>query len=249
MKSSLVRCWDTENPLYIRYHDEEWGTPVHDDKKLFELLVLEGFQAGLTWELILKRREALRKAFADFNPTTIAKFSKAEAETILKNPDVIRNKAKILATINNAARFIQIQNEFGSFDRFIWQFVHGKPIDHGFKSMSEMPPQTDESRAMSKELKKRGFKFVGPTICYAFMQAVGMVNDHLITCFRHNQIQKQTQTPSPTWHQKSFLNKAVSSLLKKDYSFFRKARFAKNVDRLTKTTNSNSMPQFSSYIC
>ena len=190
MKPQQVRCWKTENPLYIRYHDEEWGVPVHDDKKLFELLVLEGFQAWLTWELILKRREAFRKALADFNPITIAKFSTADAEDILKNPDVIRNRAKIQATINNAKRFIQIQNEFGSFDRFIWQFVNGKPIDHAFKSMSEMPPQTDESRAMSKELKKQGFKFVGPTICYAFMQAVGMVNDHLITCFRYKQIQK-----------------------------------------------------------
>jgi DNA-3-methyladenine glycosylase I len=193
MKPQLVRCWDTENPLYIRYHDEEWGVPVHDDTRLFEFLVLEGFQAGLTWELILKRREALREAFADFNPATIAKFSAAEVENILKNPNVIRNKAKIHATINNANRFIQIQKEFGSFDRFIWQFVKEKPIGHAFKSMSEMPPQTDESQAMSKELKKRGFKFVGPTICYAFMQAVGMVNDHLTTCFRYNQIQKQAQ--------------------------------------------------------
>jgi len=192
MKPQQVRCWDTENSLYIRYHDEEWGVPVHDDKKLFELLVLEGFQAGLTWELILKRREALRKAFADFDPATIAKFSIAEAENILKNPNAIRNKSKIHATINNATRFIQIQNEFGSFDRFIWQFVNGKPIDHAFKSMSDMPSQTDESRAMSKELKERGFKFVGPTICYAFMQAVGMVNDHLITCFRYKQIKKRT---------------------------------------------------------
>jgi DNA-3-methyladenine glycosylase I len=192
MKPQQVRCWKTENPLYIRYHDEEWGVPVHDDKKLFELLVLEGFQAGLTWELILKRREAFRKALADFNPITIAKFSTAEAENILKNPEVIRNRAKIQATINNAKRFIQIQNEFGSFDMFIWQFVNGKPIDHAFKSMSEMQPQTDESRAMSKELKKLGFKFVGPTICYAFMQAVGMVNDHLITCFRYKQIQKRS---------------------------------------------------------
>jgi DNA-3-methyladenine glycosylase I len=190
MKPNLVRCWDTENPLYIRYHDEEWGVPVHNDKKLFELLVLEGFQAGLTWALILKRREAFKKAFADFAPKTVAKYTAAEVERILKNPNVIRNKAKIYATINNANRLIQIQNEFGSFDRFIWQFVNGKPIDHGFKSMSEMPSQTDESRTMSKELKRRGFKFVGPTICYAFMQAVGMVNDHLITCFRHNQIKQ-----------------------------------------------------------
>lgn len=191
MKPQLVRCWKTENPLYIRYHDEEWGVPLHDDKKLFELLVLEGFQAGLTWELILKRRKALRKAFADFHPATVAKFSKAEAENILKNPDVIRNKAKIQATINNAIQFIQIQNEFGSFDTFIWQFVHGKPIDHAFKSMSDLPSQSEESSDMSKELKRRGFKFVGPTICYAFMQGAGMVNDHLTLCFRYGQIQKR----------------------------------------------------------
>jgi DNA-3-methyladenine glycosylase I len=193
MKPQLVRCWNTANPLYIKYHDEEWGVPVHSDKKLFELLVLEGFQAGLTWELILKRREALKEAFADFNSATVAKFSTAEADDILKNSNVVRNKAKIQAAINNANRFIQIQKEFGYFDRFIWQFVKEKPIGHAFKSMSEMPPQTDESQAMSKELKKRGFKFVGPTICYAFMQAVGMVNDHLITCFRYSQIQKQAQ--------------------------------------------------------
>jgi DNA-3-methyladenine glycosylase I len=190
MKPKLVRCWNTVNPLYIKYHDEEWGVPVHDDEKLFEMLVLEGYQAGLTWELILKRRDALKEAFANLNPVAVANFSAADAEEILKNPLVIRNRAKIHATINNAKRFIQIQNEFGSFDKFIWQFVNGTPTDHAFKSMSEMPPQTEESRAMSKELKKRGFKFVGPTICYAFMQAVGMVNDHLTNCFRYKQVQK-----------------------------------------------------------
>jgi len=194
MKPQLVRCWNTEDPLYIKYHDEEWGVPVHNDKKLFELLVLEGFQAGLTWELILKRREAFRKAFVNFNPATIAKFSIVQAEEIVKNPAIIRNKAKIQATINNANRFIQIQNEFGSFDKFIWKFVNGKPIDHALKSMSQMPSQTPESQVMSKALKKLGFKFVGPTICYAFMQAVGMVNDHLVTCFRYNQIQKQSSS-------------------------------------------------------
>ena len=151
------------------------------------MLVLEGFQAGLTWEMILKRRDALRKAFADFDPKIVAKFSTAEVEELLRNPDVIRNKAKIIAAINNASRFIELQKEFGSFDKFIWQFVEGKQIVNAFKSMSEMPSNTDESRAMGKELKKRGFKFVGPTICYAFMQAVGMVNDHLVCCFRNGQ--------------------------------------------------------------
>lgn len=193
MEPKPTRCWSTQNPLYIRYHDEEWGVPVHDDQRLFEFLILEGFQAGLTWELILKRREALRKAFADFNPKIIAKFTTEETENILKKPNVIRNKAKINATINNAQRFLQIQHEFGSFDKFIWQFVNDKPKNHDLESMSEMPSQTEESCAMSKELKKQGFKFVGPTICYAFMQAVGMVNDHITSCFRHSQVQKESQ--------------------------------------------------------
>ncbi len=190
MESNPNRCWSTQNPLYLRYHDEEWGVPVHDDQKLFEMLSLEGFQAGLTWELILKRREALNKAFADFSPKVVAKYTTKDMENILRNPAVIRNRAKVSATINNAQIFLRIQNELGSFDKFIWQFVNGKPIDHGFQSMSEMTPQTEESCTMSKELKKQGFKFVGPTICYAFMQAVGMVNDHLTSCFRHGQIQK-----------------------------------------------------------
>jgi DNA-3-methyladenine glycosylase I len=190
MASKPIRCWSTQNPQYIKYHDEEWGAPVHDDRKLFELLTLEGFQAGLTWELILKRREALRQAFAGFDPEKVARFSEAQVEKLLGNPNIIRNRAKILAAINNAARFLELQKEFGSFDRFIWQFVNGKPLDHAFNSFSQMPAQTGESLAMSKELKKRGLKFVGPTICYAFMQAVGMVNDHLVSCFRYGQLHK-----------------------------------------------------------
>jgi DNA-3-methyladenine glycosylase I len=190
MESKSNRCWSTQNPLYLRYHDEEWGVPVHDDQKLFEMLILEGFQAGLTWELILRRRETLKKAFADFSPKVVAEYTAKDVENTLKDPGVIRNRAKVSATINNAQIFLRIQNELGSFDKFIWQFVNGKPIDHSFQSMSEMPAQTEESGAMSKELKKQGFKFVGPTICYAFMQAVGMVNDHLTSCFRHSQIQK-----------------------------------------------------------
>jgi len=190
MESNRNRCWSTRNPLYIRYHDEEWGVPVHDDQKLFEMLTLEGFQAGLTWELVLKRREALKKAFADFSPKVVAEYTEKDAENILKDPGVIRNRAKVNATINNARIFLRIQRELGSFDKFIWRFVNGKPIDHGFQLMSEMPAQTEESRDMSKELRKQGFKFVGPTICYAFMQAVGMVNDHLTSCFRYSQIKK-----------------------------------------------------------
>jgi DNA-3-methyladenine glycosylase I len=188
MGPKLIRCWTSDNPLYLRYHDEEWGVPLHDDVRLFELLVLEGFQAGLTWELVLKRREALRKAFAGFNPARIAKFTHADVESLLKNAEIIRNKAKILATIGNARLFLEVRKEFGSFEAFIWRFVQGKTINHAFKDWAEMPPETEESRAMSKELKRRGFKFVGPTICYAFMQAVGMVNDHLISCFRYGQI-------------------------------------------------------------
>jgi DNA-3-methyladenine glycosylase I len=188
-----IRCWSTQNPLYIKYHDEEWGTPVHDDRKLFELLALEGFQAGLTWELILKRRTALKEAFADFDLEKVAKYTVTKIQETLSNPKVIHNRAKVQATVNNAQKFIQIQNEFGSFDEFIWKYVNGKPLDHALKSMAEMPAQTEESRAMSKELKKRGFKFVGPTICYAFMQAVGMVNDHLTSCFRYKQINGQNK--------------------------------------------------------
>jgi len=191
MKPTQVRCWSTQNPLYIKYHDEEWGTPIHDDRKLFELLTLEGFQAGLTWELILKRRTALREAFADFDPEKVAKYTVTQIQETLTKPQVIRNKAKIHSTVSNAQRFLEIQSELGSFDKFIWQFVNGKPIDHKLKLMTEMPAETEESRAMSKELKKRGFKFVGPKICYAFMQAVGMVNDHLTSCFRYMQINRE----------------------------------------------------------
>jgi DNA-3-methyladenine glycosylase I len=193
MSSESTRCWSTKNPLYIKYHDDEWGVPLHEDNKLFELLILEGFQAGLTWELILNRREALDKAFANFNPRKVAKFTQDDVEQLLNNPKVIRNRLKIQAAITNAQKFLQIQKEYGSFDKFIWQFVNQKPITHNFKNWEEMPAQTKESESMSKELKKLGFKFVGPTICYAFMQAVGMVNDHLTTCFRYKQIKDSTQ--------------------------------------------------------
>jgi len=188
MKSKLKRCWNTDNPLYVKYHDEEWGVPVHDDRTLFEFLTLEGFQAGLTWELILKRREALRKAFDNFNPEKIAGYSDEDVKRLMANPNVIRNRAKILATINNALRLKEVQKEFGSFDAFVWKFVQGKTLNNAFTDFSNMPAETEESKTMSKEMKKRGFKFVGPTICYAFMQAVGLVNDHLIDCFRCSQI-------------------------------------------------------------
>jgi DNA-3-methyladenine glycosylase I len=190
MEKKLIRCWDTDNPLYVKYHDEEWGTPVHDDRTLFEFLTLEGFQAGLTWELILKRRVALRKAFDNFNAERIARYMDEDVERLMNDPGVIRNRAKILAAINNAGRFREVRKEFGSFDAFIWKFVHGRTINHALGDFSNLPAESEESRAMSRELKKRGFKFVGPTICYAFMQAVGMVNDHLVHCFRHDQIKR-----------------------------------------------------------
>jgi len=192
MEKKPIRCWDTNNPLYVKYHDEEWGTPVHDDRTLFEFLTLEGFQAGLTWELILRRRVALRKAFDNFNPEKIVRYTAEDLERLMNDPGVIRNRAKILAAINNAERFIEVRKEFGSFDVFIWKFVQGKTINHALRDFSNLPAESEESRAMSRELKKRGFKFVGPTICYAFMQAVGMVNDHLVHCFRHDQIKRLT---------------------------------------------------------
>jgi len=190
MKKKTTRCWDTDNPLYVKYHDEEWGTPVHDDRTLFEFLTLEGFQAGLTWELILKRRATLRRAFDNFNPEKIARYGDEDVERLINDPGVIRNRAKILAAINNAKRFIEVRKEFGSFDAFIWKFVQGRTINNALRNFSNVPAESEESRAMSKELKKREFKFVGPTICYAFMQAVGMVNDHLVQCFRHDQIKR-----------------------------------------------------------
>jgi DNA-3-methyladenine glycosylase I len=190
MSATLKRCWNTEKPLYMKYHDEEWGVPLHDDKKLFEFLILEGFQAGLSWWIILERRNAFREAFDNFNPEKIAKYSPENLNRIMNSPGVIKNKAKILSAVTNAQQFLKIQKEFGSFNAFIWQFVNGKTINNNLKSSAEIPAETEESRAMSRELKNRGFKFVGPTICYAFMQAVGLVNDHLIGCFRHEQILK-----------------------------------------------------------
>jgi DNA-3-methyladenine glycosylase I len=192
MKHDLSRCWKTDDPLYIKYHDREWGVPVHDDQTLFEFLTLEGFQAGLTWELILRRREALRKAFDNFNVSKIAKYTDEDVKRLMNNPNVIRNRAKISATINNALRFKEVRKESGSFDAFIWKFVEGKTINNAFTDFSNMPAETELSKAISKELKMRGFKFVGPTICYAFMQAVGLVNDHLVHCFRYSEIKNAT---------------------------------------------------------
>jgi DNA-3-methyladenine glycosylase I len=183
------RCeWCGDDPLYVAYHDDEWGVPVHDDRHLFEMLILEGAQAGLSWSTILKKRENYRKAFDRFDARKIAKYDKAKVAKLLADPGIVRNRLKIGATIQNAHAFLEVQKEFGSFDRYIWQFVEGKPKKNKWKSLKEIPPKTTESDAMSKDLKKRGFSFVGSTICYAFMQAVGMVNDHVVTCFRYREV-------------------------------------------------------------
>jgi DNA-3-methyladenine glycosylase I len=188
MKSKKIRCWETKNPLYNKYHDEEWGVPVHDDRKLFEFLVLETFQAGLTWELILNRRESFREAFDNFEPIIVATYSDEKINELLNNPKIIRNRLKIESSINNAIRVLEIQKQDGSFNNFIWDFVGGKTINNKFVRLNDLPSKSKESVNMSQEMKKRGFKFIGPTICYAFMQAVGLVNDHLTNCFRKNEI-------------------------------------------------------------
>lgn len=190
MSSEAKRCWNTNKPLYIKYHDEEWGVPVHDDRQHFEFLVLDGFQAGLSWWIILERREKLRQAFDDFNPEKIARYVQADLDRLMKADGMIKNRAKIAAAVTNAQAFLKIQQEFGSFDTFIWRFTGGKTKHNTFSKLEELPPETEESHAMSKDLKARGFKFVGPTICYGYMQAAGLVNDHLVCCFRYEQIRK-----------------------------------------------------------
>ena len=187
-----MRCqWATmdSNPLMVEYHDKEWGVPVHDDRTLFEFLVLEGAQAGLSWQTVLNKRENYRKAFHTFELAKVARYNnKKDVQRLLRDPGIIRNRLKIQATINNAKQILGIRKEFDSFDKYIWGFVGGKPIKHRFESLNEIPATTRESDAMSKDLRKRGLRFVGPTICYAFMQAVGMVNDHTIECFRYDAV-------------------------------------------------------------
>ena len=183
MKTRCAWC-PSDNPLYIRYHDEEWGVPVHDDRKLFEMLILEGAQAGLSWLTILKRRDGYREAFDHFDVKKIARYDKRKMAALLKNPGIIRNRLKIAATVANAQAFLAAQKEHGTFNRYIWSFVGGKPRRNHRKSGEQLPAQTPEAEAMSADLKKRGFRFIGPTICYAFMQAVGMVDDHTANCFR-----------------------------------------------------------------
>jgi DNA-3-methyladenine glycosylase I len=178
------RCgWLNDDPLYIRYHDEEWGVPVHDDRKLFEMLILEGAQAGLSWYTILKKREHYRAAFDQFDPVKVAAYDEEKIKELLGNEGIVRNRLKVESAVTNAKAFLQVQKEFGSFDRYIWSFVGGKPIRNHWNELKEVPASTPESDKMSKDLKKRGFRFVGTTICYAFMQAVGMVNDHTKQCF------------------------------------------------------------------
>jgi DNA-3-methyladenine glycosylase I len=187
-----IRCaWGTEDSLYLEYHDQEWGVPIHNDRKLFEFLVLAGAQAGLSWLIILKKRENFRKAFDNFDAKRIAQYNEKKIQQLLSDEGIIRNRRKIEAAIQNARAFLAVQKEFGSFDTYIWQFVGGKPRQNAWKTLKEIPSQTEESEAMSKDLIKRGFKFVGSTICYAFMQAVGMVNDHTMDCFRYAEINKQ----------------------------------------------------------
>lgn len=185
----MNRCgWVHDDPLEIDYHDCEWGVPLHDEQRLFEFLILEGAQAGLSWYTILTKREGYRKAFDNFDYTQIAQYSSQKIESLLFDTNIIRNRLKIHATVTNAQAFMEIQSEFGSFDTYIWQFVEGQPQQNHWKSLQEIPAETPTSQAMSKDLKKRGFKFVGPTICYAFMQATGMVNDHTVDCFRHKEL-------------------------------------------------------------
>ena len=189
---TLTRCSWATNALLTQYHDEEWGVPVHDDRRLFEFLILEGAQAGLSWNTILQKREAFRMAFDHFNPALIAGYDERNVKALLNNPGIIRNRLKIQAAISNARAFLLVQEEAGSFDEYIWQFVKGRPFRNRWTSPQDVPCQTPASEAMSRDLKRRGFTFVGSIICYAFMQAVGMVNDHTTDCFRHSQL------PSPT---------------------------------------------------
>ncbi len=184
----MRRCEWATNELSIRYHDEEWGVPVHDDRRLFEFLILEGAQAGLSWDTILKKRENYRTAFDNFDATVIAKYGRRKVEKLLADPGIVRNRLKVASAVQNAKAVLAVQEEFGSFDAYVWRFVSGRPRTNAWRSSKNVPAHTPESDAMSRDLKRRGFKFVGSTICYAFMQAVGMVNDHTVDCFRHGQI-------------------------------------------------------------
>jgi DNA-3-methyladenine glycosylase I len=189
----MQRCTWPGTDLDIAYHDAEWGVPVHDDRTLFEFLTLEGAQAGLSWSTVLKKRDNYRKAFAGFDPERVARFPKSKIERLMLDPGIIRNRLKIESTVSNARAFLGVQKEFGSFDSYIWGFVDGRPIQNSWKSLREIPASTPVSDAMSKDLKRHGFRFVGTTICYAFMQAVGLVNDHIVSCFRYDQVRQLSE--------------------------------------------------------
>jgi len=185
------RCgWSTGSQLYLAYHDQEWGTPLHDERKLFEMLILEGAQAGLSWSTILNKRQGYLQAFANFEPEQVARYDERKCAELMENPAIVRNRLKISAAIENARAFLEIQSRYGSFDTYIWQFVNGQPIQNSWSALSEIPASTAVSDAMSKALRKAGFRFVGSTICYAYMQAIGMVNDHITTCFRWPEVRQ-----------------------------------------------------------
>lgn len=184
----IVRCHWATNELNIRYHDEEWGVPVHDDNRWFEFLTLEGAQAGLSWDTILQKRGRYREVFRGFDATVVARFTAKDVRRLMKDPGIVRNRLKIESTLSNARAFLELQNEFGSFDAYIWKFVGGAPVQNNHKTHKALPAETALSKALSKDLQKRGFRFVGPTICYALMQATGIVNDHLVTCFRYKEL-------------------------------------------------------------
>lgn len=202
---TVSRCpWGTSDPLYIAYHDQEWGVPVHDDRTLFEFLVLEGAQAGLSWITILRKRETYRSAFADFDAEQVACFDQSKVEELLANPGIVRNRRKVESAIGNARAFLAVCEEYGSFDTYIWSFVDGQPICNAWKTLEEMPASTPLSEAISKDLRRRGFNFVGPTIIYAHMQATGMVNDHLVDCFRYDELRRSgasEKQPKPSAHE------------------------------------------------
>lgn len=189
--TNLVRCHWAKKQINIPYHDEEWGVPVHDDRLLFEFLILEGAQAGLSWDTILAKRACYREVFDNFDANKVARYDKKKVQALLKDAGIVRNRLKITSAISNAQAFLKVGEEFGSFDKYLWQFVDGKPLQNAWKLHKQVPAKTKESDAMSKDLQKRGFRFVGSTICYAFMQAVGMVNDHLITCFRYSEVSRK----------------------------------------------------------
>jgi len=191
MAENLIRCdWSVGHPLMIQYHDTEWGVPVHDDRKLFEFLVLDAMQAGLSWRTVLHKRQKFRKAFDNFDAEKVARYSEKRVAKLLQDPGIIRNRLKVHSAVTNARAMLAAQEQFGSFDRYIWQFVGGRPQVNRWKSLKELPAKTKESDAMSKDMKQGGFTFCGSTICYAFMQAAGMVNDHVVTCFRHREVQR-----------------------------------------------------------